>query len=269
METLNAKWMELSLYRRILLAVMLAEIIGFLIATVVAVNRPGLEYGDALLYPSTEGTLRIYEGKVDKEPARFTVSPEGEISYQWGDFSYGPWQVRVDPAAYPASLGTHDGKYHVGLEIHCGSEGLFRGGYCPGNTISLWDENGEPIFSGIAFSVTSGSQEIAVSADGRELSQRERYEPSFSALARIVLAPELAHRGSILLYLATTLLALFNVVQFCFPGLFFRLSLWGHVRNINDAEPSDFYIAMEKLEWGMLAVICLVLYSLPLNTIYA
>jgi len=41
------------------------------------------------------------------------------------------------------------------------------------------------------------------------------------------------------------------------------------VRNINDAEPSDFYIAMEKLEWGMLAVICLVLYSLPLNTIYA
>ena len=43
METLNAKWMELSLYRRILLAVMLAEIIGFLIATVVAVNRPGLD----------------------------------------------------------------------------------------------------------------------------------------------------------------------------------------------------------------------------------
>ena len=47
METLKAKWQEMGLYRRILLAVMLAEIVGFLIAYVIVVNRPGLEYSGA------------------------------------------------------------------------------------------------------------------------------------------------------------------------------------------------------------------------------
>ena len=105
METLKAKWLEMDLYRRILLAVMLAEIFGFLLANVIVVNRPGLEYGDALLYPSTEGELQVYEGKLDGEPARFTVSPEGEISYQWGEFSYGPYQVYGGPRRLPGDAG--------------------------------------------------------------------------------------------------------------------------------------------------------------------
>ena len=97
METLKAKWQEMGLYRRILLAVMLAEIVGFLIAYVIVVNRPGLEYSGALLYPHTEGELQIYEGKIDGEPARFAVSPEGEISYQWGSTLTAPgrwWRTR-------------------------------------------------------------------------------------------------------------------------------------------------------------------------------
>ena len=101
MEKLKARWLEMDLYRRILLAVMAAEIVGFLIASVIMVNRPGLEYRDALLYPRTEGETQIYEGTVDGEPARFAVSPEGEVSYQWGEFSYGPWQISRDPTAVP------------------------------------------------------------------------------------------------------------------------------------------------------------------------
>ena len=265
MEKLKAKWQEMGLYRRILLAVMLAEIVGFLIAYVILVNRPGLEYSGALLYPHTEGELQIYEGKIDGEPARFAVSPEGEVFYQWGDYSYGPWQVRVDPAAFPETLGEHDGKYNIGLEISQGGAVLFRGGYRPGDTLRLWDESGKPLW-GIRVSA-SMSNGTVIGEDGRVISPEEQHEPSLAALVRVVLNPELTHRGNLLLWMACTLLALFNLFQICFPHFFFRLSLWGHVRNIDDAEPSDWYIAMENIEWAVLAMVCLALYAMGLSEI--
>ena len=267
MTALKAKWSELSRYRRVLLLVMAAEILVFFIANVLAFLRPGLEYQDTLLYPRTEGELQIYEGKIDGEPARFAVSPEGEVFYQWGDYSYGPWQVRVDPAAFPETLGEHDGENNFGLEISLGGTVLFRGGYISGGYFLLYGEDGEPVSDGISFAVTGGNPNIVVSVDGRELTQEELYEPSLSTLARIVLAPELTHRGNVWLYLAVTLLAVFNCFQICFPHFFFRLSLWSRVRNIDDAEPSDWYIAMENIEWAVLAIVCLVLYAMSLTEI--
>ena len=267
MTALKAKWSEMSRYRRVLLLVMAIEILAFFFATLVMINRPGLEYGDALLYPGTEGDIQIYQGTVDGETARFTVSPEGEVFYQWGDYSYGPWQVRVDPAAFPETLGEHDGENNFGLEISQGGAVLFRGGYISGGYFLLYGEDGEPVSDGISFAVTGGNPNIVVSVDGRELTQEELYEPSLSTLARIVLAPELTHRGNVWLYLAVTLLAVFNCFQICFPHFFFRLSLWGRVRNIDDAEPSDWYIAMENIEWAVLAIVCLVLYTMSLTEI--
>ena len=49
MTALKAKWSEMSLYRRVLLIVMAIEILSFFFATLVMINRPGLEYQDALL----------------------------------------------------------------------------------------------------------------------------------------------------------------------------------------------------------------------------
>ena len=114
MEKLKAKWMEMNLYRRVLLAVMLAEIFGFFFAAILCVNRPGLEYGGTLLYPRAEVEFQIYEGKLDGEPARFTVSPEGEVAYQWGEYSYGPW-----PVSYTHLVGEGQGAGHGGRRL-CG-----------------------------------------------------------------------------------------------------------------------------------------------------
>ena len=261
METLKAKWQEMGLYRRILLAVMLAEIVGFLIAYVIVVNRPGLEYSGALLYPHTEGELQIYEGKIDGEPARFAVSPEGEISYQWGEYTYGPWQVVVDPTAVPDGFRGENG-----LEIRRGDEVIFRGTYSPHSFNLLIDENGDPVRD--TFSVGSvGGGATLYYVNGQEVTREEWYEPGLGALARIVLTPELTHQGNLLLWFGTTLIALLNIFQICFPHFFFRLGLQLRVRNVDAVEPSDFYIAMEKLEWAILAVLCLVLYATGLTVI--
>ena len=254
MTAVRTKWAAMSWYRRILLAVMVLEMLAFFCATLSAVSRSGLEYGGSLLFPGTEGGLSIYEGTVDGEPARFTVSPEGEVSYQWGAYAYGPWQVTEDPAAAPEGFGSS----MTGLEITQGDRVLFRGGYLGDSFGMLYQENGEPWME-VRFSVSSGSDTVLF-VDGREISPEEQHEPSLTALARVALDPELVHQGSILLYLLVTLPALLNVFQICFPGFFFRLSLLGHVRNIEDAEPSDWYIAMERIGWLVLAGMCLFLY---------
>ena len=266
MRALRGKWAEMNWYRRVLLIVMAIEILAFFVAVLAAVNRLGLEYGGTLLYPRAEGETRIYEGKLDWKPVRFTVSPEGEVIYQRGDLSYGPYQVTVDPAAFPETLGEHDGTSNLGLEIRQGDEVVFRGGYCPERALSLWDGDGEPVWD-MSFSVESSGGEATLYVDGREVTREEQYAPALSVLAAVALGPELTHRGSVGLYLAVTLLALVNILQICFPGFFFRLSLWGHVRNVETAEPSDWYILMERIEWLILTLACLVLYWQVLRVI--
>lgn len=260
MTALKAKWSEMSRYRRVLLLVMAAEILVFFIANVLAFLRPGLEYQDALLYPRTEGELQIYQGKVDGETARFTVTPGGEVSYQWGEYTYGPYQITEDPAAVPDG---YEGSQ--GIEIRLGDEVLFRGCYLPSSTFPLIQEDGESLWEDSNIYMISGEK---IWRNGQEITEREYREPSLSALARVALGTELTRQGNILLYLLITVLAVFNVLQICFPGLFFRRYIRWRVRDPELAEPSDFYIAMERMEWVVLAIVCLVLYGMCLTTIY-
>lgn len=260
MTALKAKWSEMSRYRRVLLLVMAAEILVFFIANVLAFLRPGLEYQDALLYPRTEGELQIYQGKVDGETARFTVTPGGEVSYQWGEYTYGPYQITEDPSAVPDG---YEGSQ--GIEIRLGDEVLFRGCYLPSSTFPLIQEDGESLWEDSNIYMISGEK---IWRNGQEITEREYREPSLSALARVALGTELTRQGNILLYLLITVLAVFNVLQICFPGLFFRRYIRWRVRDPELAEPSDFYIAMERMEWVVIAIVCLVLYGMCLTTIY-
>jgi len=260
MTALKAKWSEMSRYRRVLLLVMAAEILVFFIANVLAFLRPGLEYQDTLLYPRTEGELQIYQGRVDGETARFTVTPGGEVSYQWGEYTYGPYQISEDPSAVPDG---YEGSQ--GIEIRLGDEVLFRGCYLPSSTFPLIQEDGESLWEDSNIYMISGEK---IWRNGQEITEREYREPSLSALARVALGTELTRQGNILLYLLITVLAVFNVLQICFPGLFFRRYIRWRVRDPELAEPSDFYIAMERMEWVVLAIVCLVLYGMCLTTIY-
>ncbi len=260
MTALKAKWSEMSRYRRVLLIVMAIEILAFFFATLVMINRPGLEYQDALLYPGTEGDIQIYQGAVDGETARFAVSPEWEVSYQWGEYTYGPYQITEDPSSVPNGY-----EESQGIEIRLGDEVLFRGCYLPSSTFPLIQEDGESLWEDSNIYMISGEQ---IWRNGQEITEREYREPSLSALARVALEPELTRQGNILLYLLITVLAVFNVLQICFPGLFFRRYIRWRVRDPELAEPSDFYIAMERMEWVVIAIVCLVLYGMCLTTIY-
>ena len=259
MTAIRNKWEEMSWFRRVLLIIMLAEIVAFAIATAVTVDRMGLEYDGGLLYPRTEGDVTWYEGRVDGEDAAFSVTPDGTVEYRWGEYVYGPYQVVEDPTALPEDfLGGQ------GVEIRQGEEVLFRGYRF---SDMLFDENGEPFWAIRAYGHASDGT-IMVEG-GQTISQEEYHAPGFSTLVQVVLEPELTHKGDVGLYLAVTFLALLNIVQILFPEALFKLSLLGRIRSvdIDDAEPSSFYIAMEHIEWVVLAGACLIFYAMALGTI--
>lgn len=254
MAAIKNKWADMSWFRRVLLILMLAEILGFAIAMVVAVNRLGMEYSNELFYPRTEGDVTWYEGRVDGEKAAFSVTPDGTVEYRWGEYDYGPYQVVEDPTAVPAG---HDG---IGVEVRQGDEVLFRGCYQPGSTVSLIDENGDR-FIADAFSFH------VVGAVQTEEDLQEQNTPGPSVLVQAAMGPELTHKGDVGLYLMTTIIALLNLVQILFPEALFRLGLVLRVSNIDDVEPSEWYIFTEHVEWVILTGLCLVGYAVALGAI--
>ena len=258
MTAIQNKWADMSWFRRVLLIVMLVEMVAFGIATAVTVDRMGLEYDGGLLYPRTDGDVTWYEGRVDGEDAAFSVTPGGTVEYRWGEYVYGPYQVVKDSAALPERYGG------TGVEVRQGDQVLFRGCFQSGR---LFDEDGELMWDTGSYAFTNDA--ILDLETGREVSRQEYHEPSLSSVVQVALGPELTRRGSVGLYLAVTFLALLNIVQILFPEALFKLSLLGHIRSadIDDAEPSSFYIAMEHIEWVVLAGVCLAVYVMALNVI--
>lgn len=256
-------WKELSRFRQVLLAVLAVMILGFGIATPVMGARKGMAYGDGLLYFTEENGVRRYAGRSNGENAEFTVQPDGTIHYHWKDYAYGPYRVVEDPTAAPEEEAGC-----TGIEIRREDEVLFRGGYHRNSTpLSLHTEDGEMLAEWVVVGVGTSSGERWYK-DGREIGEYEFREPGLTTLVELSVGPELTHRGDFGLYLLVTLLAAFNIFQICCPGFMFHLSLLGRVRDPEKAEPSDLYIAMERLEWIVLTGTAAFLYWQALTVIH-
>lgn len=255
---MREKWQEMSWFRRVLLVILSVMVVGFGIAAPVMRTRKGIEYADTLLYAAEEGNTRRYSGRIDGKQAEFAITTGGTVAYRWGEETYGPYQVIEDPDAAPENFMT-------GIEIRSGEQVLFRGGLFGGDWPVLHGEDGES-FGPLDITYSSGGKTF--DADGRELTPRDLHEPDLATVATLGLGrSDLTCRGSFGLYLLVTLLAAFNIFQICFPGLMFRLSLLGHVRDPDSAEPSDFYITMERIEWVVLTGVAAVLYWIAMTVI--
>ena len=119
----------------------------------------------------------------------------------------------------------------------------------------------------VDFTVSAGGK--TYDSNGKELTARDLHAPDLSTVARLAMdEPELTHRGHFGLYLLVTLLAAFNIFQICYPELMFRWSIMWHVQDPYAAEPSDWYILMERIEWVVLTGVVAVLYWAALTVIF-
>ena len=78
------------------------------------------------------------------------------------------------------------------------------------------------------------------------------YTPSKLFVVKVAYGLNLAYRGSIGLFALMLIAALIFAVDVLFPEFWFQLK---HMLDVRNPEPSDFYIAMQRLGWAVYPVL--------------
>ena len=235
-----------SILQKTILVLLAAMAVVFGILTAWFQLRPGVSFQDTLLYPSQEGDTTVYAGKVHGDRVTVTVTPDGsaagvDLTVE-GRFSH---HCRV---TYPAgTITTAWGEALPRVEIVRDGEVLFQGGYddSEDRAFSLWRENGTADIS-VGFSVSGGADPW--------------YGFEFSAwdILRFARGPALSRRGSWAVWaLAALLLSSLTALDVAFPkALFYFRNHWW----VKNPEPTESYMAIQKVGWVVLIVVILCVY---------
>lgn len=226
-------------------------VLVFTILYPVTLSRVGYSYRDAILVPhEAEGTT-VYSGKIQREAASFTVTQDKTVTFQYGDFTYGPYTVKEDPQAAPESGDLADSL--SGVEIWRQDSRLFRGGVqkLEQNGWLLYYENGEPY--GLEIKITTGGNSA------------EQMEPSLATILDLAMGPELTHKGHWLPWFLGILLCVVNAVSILYADELFRFWLSFRIESPELAEPTDLEITGRYFGWGAMLIGIFVVFVIGLS----
>ncbi len=249
----------LDRYQKVVLLLLAILVLVFTVLYPVTISREGFRYQDAILVPQPEAGGTVYAGKLRGEQARFTVSADKTVVFQYGERAYGPYTVREDPTAIPE--GQEGDKGMTGIEVRKGEDIFFRGSVLQGYGDShrtLFREDGS---IWIGFTVTMPDGEVT-DAEGNVL---DPMEPSVSDILNLIAGPELAHKGDWFFWFGGMVICIVNVILVLFADELFRWNLAFQIRNPERAEPSDWAIASRRISWVILLVGALVVFILGLR----
>ena len=242
-----ARIKSLGFFQKVVLAVVLAMVVVFTVVYAVTTARVGYSYQDAILVPAQEDGATVYTGRVQGKNARITVEPDGLVTFQYDDKTFGPYTVREDPSAIPEAFTENSGM--TGIEIRCGEDVFFRG--CTsryGGPSFLYNEDGSAV--SIRITYTTGSGEIR-GEDGNVI---DPLEPDPATILDLLDSPALTHKGSWLAWFLGIVLCGITVVSILFADELFRLRLSFRIQNVEDAEPTEWEITTRHLSWAVLAI---------------
>ena len=117
---------NLNRYQKGVLLLLAGMTLLFTALYLAAAARKGFAYQNAILTPVQVGRETVYSGKIQGEPARFTVYADRTVLFQYGGQTYGPYTIREDPSAVPQA--SERAGQMTGVELSCGGQLLFRGG---------------------------------------------------------------------------------------------------------------------------------------------
>lgn len=226
-------------------------VLVFTILYPVTLSRVGYSYRDAILVPhEAEGTT-VYSGKIQGEAASFTVTQDKTVTFQYGDFTYGPYTVKEDPQAAPESGDLADSL--SGVEIWRQDSRLFRGGVqkLEQHGWLLYYENGEPY--GLEIKITTGGNSAA------------QMEPSLATILDLAMGPELTHKGHWLPWFLGILLCVVNAVSILYADELFRFWLSFRIESPELVEPTDLEITGRYFGWIAMLIGILVVFVIGLS----
>ena len=249
---------NLDRFQKAVLLAMAAMLLIFSVLYPVTLGRVGFDYHDTIFVPRAENGRAVYAGKIDGEPAQFTVSAEKTVVFQWGGTTYGPYTAKEDPSAVPQ--GDDLSGAMTGVEFRDGETVVFRGGVAKsGQSFLLFNEDGT--WEGFQLSYSTGDGTLW-DENGSPI---DPMEPSPQTVLALMAGPELTHRGNAPGWFLGALICVLNAVSILFADELFRFALALRARNIDRAEPSDFELAGRYVSWAALAILAFVVFVLGLR----
>ena len=249
---------NLDRYQKGILLIMLVMALVFAVIYPVIISRVGFEYKDKIFVPSQENGSTVYSAKLYGQQARFTVSADKTVVFQYGDITYGPYTVKEDPTAIPKNK--ENAKDMTGVEIRKGTGILFRGGAMKMSDSSYWLYNKDGSFENIKFYYTT--------SDGFERDENgnivNRVEPSASTILELTNGPQLTHKGEWAVWFLAVFLCVINAVSILFADELFRWNLRLRLRNVDLAEPSDWEIVGRYISWAVIMIMAFATFVMGL-----
>ncbi len=250
---------KLNLYQKAILILMIGMALIFAVIYAKTISRVGFAYNEEILVPSQENGSTVYSGKIDGQPAKFTVSADKAVVFQCGSKTYGPYTAKKDPTAIPKD---HMNEGMTGVEIRQGDEILFRGGYFKNKgSYYLFGEDGSPDFITVSY---AGSDGIERGPDGNVI---DRLAPSASAILELVNGPKLTHKGAWGIWIGAVIICGMNALSIIFVDELFHFFLRFRIRSAELAEPSGWEITGRYVSWTGLLILAFWLFMFGLGYI--
>jgi len=160
------------------------------------------------------------------------------ITYSIGDWYYKTYTVNVLKSS----------AVNTDINIYENNNLLFEGTYKRNSGFLLWDKKGEPVWD---ITTTFNNQSPFNAA----------YNVSKSEIVTTAFKNNIMIRGNGALLVLAIFIILYLAIDIKWPRLIF---MWRHSLSVNNPEPSDFYLAAQRMSWyvGSLITLCILIASL-------
>lgn len=237
---------ERTRFQKIILLLLAGMIVLFGILTAVSRADQGVLFDGTVWKRTGSDSGTVYTGKLPGEGAAvITVTRDGQgatVEYA-SDVLHDIYRMEYPLPPVQTERGAVNG-----IRILKNGEVLFEGGY-DGGKYGWYDKNGQ---WDSGFEVITGQDEAAPAFTGLN----ERNVVYFAE------GPALTARGSWFLYALMVFFTLLVMLDVAFPTALFYMR---HCCDVRDPEPSDFYLAMQKVSWVVYPILLLIGYNWALR----
>ncbi|WP_308543474.1 hypothetical protein [uncultured Oscillibacter sp.] len=209
----------------------------------------GVAFSDTLLRVESSENAVAYTGEVNGITVCIQVEPAGsnrtDVVYQVGDR---PAQTYTLEYPTETPVATQSGTTVDGVRIWRDGSLLFEGGLDPdAESVFRWYSSDGTWDADMVISFSTGADED----DGppERLSQ--------DSVWYFAQGPDTSARGSVGIYLLMLFSSALVALDAAFPRALFYIQ---HCCDVRDPEPSDFYLAMQRLGWVVYPVLILIGY---------
>lgn len=229
--------------QKILLILLLAMAVLFAVLTAVFRGQPLVRWADGLLRPGAEGAARVYAGALHGQEVTVRAWSDGDDTVV--DFTIGSLRHHTGRVTWPDGMISREyGGAVPRVDIFLDDLLVFSGG-CDKDSGTLYREDG------------SREPGLSIWATTSYSSYWSSYQVDAFDVLYFAMEPDIVHRGSWAVWGVTLFISLLAAVDIAFPLAFFYLR---YSFSVNNPEPSDLYLAMQKAGWVLMTAAALGMY---------